>query len=181
MPRAASGALHVARVRSTSKGRTYESVLVRQTYREAGQVKHRTLASLTRLPTPVIEVIERAVRGEQLVSAQQAARACGGGGGLGPHARLRGAGGSPAQPPAGPGAGDGGGPGAAAGLQAGDHSAVVNDQSGIGPGGGGGDRGRAVWGHGLAAGAAGADRAALGQAVSGARWGGAVRPELDLR
>src|SRR6266545_3637432 len=72
MPRAASGALHVARVRSTSKGRTYESVLVRQTYREAGQVKHRTLASLTRLPTPVIEVIERAVRGEQLVSAQQA-------------------------------------------------------------------------------------------------------------
>ncbi len=45
---------------------------MRQTYREAGQVKHRTLASLTRLPTPVIEVIERAVRGEQLVSAQQA-------------------------------------------------------------------------------------------------------------
>lgn len=72
MPRATSGALHVARVRSTSKGKTYESVLVRQTYREGGRVKHRTLASLTRLPAAVIEVIERAVRGEQLVSAQRA-------------------------------------------------------------------------------------------------------------
>lgn len=72
MPHSASGALHVARVRSTRKGTTYESVLVRQTYREGRQVKHRTLASLTRLPAAVIAVIERAVRGEQLIGAQEA-------------------------------------------------------------------------------------------------------------
>ena len=64
--------MHVARVRSTTNGKTHVSVLVRQSYREGPRVKHRTLASLTRLPEPVIDLIERALRGEQFVSASEA-------------------------------------------------------------------------------------------------------------
>lgn len=64
--------MHVARTRTTVKGRTYESVLVRQSYRVGPKVKHRTLASLTHLPAHVIEVIERAIRGEALVAAHEA-------------------------------------------------------------------------------------------------------------
>jgi hypothetical protein len=66
--------MHVARTRTVVKGKAYESVLVRQSYRVGKQVKHRTLASLTRLPSEVIEVVERALRGELLVPAQQALR-----------------------------------------------------------------------------------------------------------
>ena len=45
--------MHVARVRKTIKGKTYESALLRQSYRQGQQVKHRTLASLTALPPHV--------------------------------------------------------------------------------------------------------------------------------
>ncbi|MDE3076879.1 MAG: IS1634 family transposase [Chloroflexota bacterium] len=58
--------MHVARTKTTVKGKVYESVLVRQSYRVGQQVKHRTLASLTRLPAHVIEAVERAIRGETL-------------------------------------------------------------------------------------------------------------------
>lgn len=54
----------MARTRTTVKGKVYESVLVRQSYREGVKVKHRTLASLTRLPGHVVAVIERALRGD---------------------------------------------------------------------------------------------------------------------
>jgi hypothetical protein len=56
--------MHVARTKTVVKGKTYESVLVRQSYRVGQQVKHRTLASLTRLPAHVIDAVERAIRGE---------------------------------------------------------------------------------------------------------------------
>ncbi|HSP19045.1 MAG TPA: IS1634 family transposase, partial [Myxococcaceae bacterium] len=64
--------MHVARVRSVHGGKAYVSVLLRQSYREDGKVKHRTLASLTALPPAVIELIERSLRGEQLVPADEA-------------------------------------------------------------------------------------------------------------
>ncbi|MDE3074621.1 MAG: transposase [Chloroflexota bacterium] len=56
--------MHVARTRTTVKGKVYESVLVRQSYRVGTKVKHRTLASLTRLPAHVIEAVERAIQGQ---------------------------------------------------------------------------------------------------------------------
>ena len=62
-------AMHVARVRSVHGGREYVSVLLRQSYREGGTVKHRTLASLTALPPTAIEALDRALRGETLVPA----------------------------------------------------------------------------------------------------------------
>jgi len=55
--------MHVARTKTTVKGKVYESVLVRQSYRVGQQVKHRTLASLTRLPAHVIAAVERAIQG----------------------------------------------------------------------------------------------------------------------
>jgi hypothetical protein len=66
--------MHVARVRHVQGGRTYTSVLLRQSYREGRSVKHRTLASLTALPPAVIDAIERSLRGERLVPAGEAFR-----------------------------------------------------------------------------------------------------------
>jgi hypothetical protein len=74
MSRRASGAMHVARVRHVQGGREYTSILLRQSYRVGRQVKHRTLASLTALPSAVIEAIERSLRGERLVAAGDAFR-----------------------------------------------------------------------------------------------------------
>ncbi len=74
MAKRASGAMHVARVRHVQGGRTYTSVLLRQSYRVGRQVKHRTLASLTALPAAVIDAIERSLRGERLVAAGDAFR-----------------------------------------------------------------------------------------------------------
>ena len=67
MVKRASGAMHVARVRKTIKGKTYESVLLRQSYRRGQQVKHRTLASLTALPSHVVDAIEGMLKGESWV------------------------------------------------------------------------------------------------------------------
>src|SRR5450759_1297086 len=72
MEKRATGAMHVARVRSVHGGKEYVSVLLRQSYREDGKVKHRTLASLTALPPAVIDLIERSLRGERLVPAGEA-------------------------------------------------------------------------------------------------------------
>lgn len=57
---AQSIAMHVARILSSHVGkdgrrREYESRYLRRTYREAGKVKHETLANLSALPDPAIE------------------------------------------------------------------------------------------------------------------------------
>ena len=59
--------MHVARVRRVHKGKEYVSVLLRQSYREGGTVKHRTLASLTSLPPAAVDALDRTLRGEVLV------------------------------------------------------------------------------------------------------------------
>jgi len=61
--------MHVVRVVSRQKGREYTSVLLRNSYREDGKVKKQTLANLSHLPVATIDVIERSLRGEHLVSA----------------------------------------------------------------------------------------------------------------
>ncbi|MFI5269043.1 MAG: IS1634 family transposase, partial [Chloroflexota bacterium] len=64
--------MHVVRVRKVEKGKTYESALLRQSYREGQQVKKRTIASLTALPSEAIDAIERILQGEHLVAASDA-------------------------------------------------------------------------------------------------------------
>ena len=66
--------MHVARVRRVHKDKEYVSVLLRQSYRDGGKVRHRTLASLTALPPAAIEALERTLRGETLVPAETAFR-----------------------------------------------------------------------------------------------------------
>src|SRR6266498_2469551 len=68
----ASGACHVAEITRSHGGRRYRSYLLRRTYRHDGKVKHETLANLSRLPAPTIELIRRAVRGDALVTPDDA-------------------------------------------------------------------------------------------------------------
>ena len=53
--------------------RTYETHLLRRSYREDGRVKNETVANLSHLPGPTIEVIRRSLAGEVLVAASAAA------------------------------------------------------------------------------------------------------------
>jgi hypothetical protein len=48
------------------------AILLRESYRENGKVKNRTLANLTCLPQHSIEVLRRSLKGENLVSPQEA-------------------------------------------------------------------------------------------------------------
>ncbi|MGH9072176.1 MAG: IS1634 family transposase, partial [Acidimicrobiales bacterium] len=71
MPRRVSGAMHVANVPSRQGDREYRSYLLRQSYREGGKVKHRTLANLSMLPLPAIEAIRSVLKGEPVGSLDQ--------------------------------------------------------------------------------------------------------------
>ena len=61
--------MHVVRVVSRQKGREYVSTLLRNSYREDGKVKKQTLANLSHLPEPIIELIRRSLAGEAFVAA----------------------------------------------------------------------------------------------------------------
>ena len=66
--------MHVARnrrryVSKSGEERTYESVLLRRTYRDGGKVKHETLANLKALPEASIAAVEATLRGQRLVPA----------------------------------------------------------------------------------------------------------------
>ena|ERR1700683_110211 len=74
---ARGGAMHVARnqrtyVAKSGEQRTYESVLVRRTYRDGGKVRHETLANLSALPAEAVSAIEATLKGDRLVPAGQA-------------------------------------------------------------------------------------------------------------
>src|SRR5215469_17296263 len=71
-------AMHVARIKSShtdrqGRERQYESRLLRHTYRDGGQVRHKTLANLSKMPDAVVDAVEAALKGEVLVPAGQAA------------------------------------------------------------------------------------------------------------
>jgi len=59
-----TNAMHVAKVVRPYKDREYVYHFVRQSYREDGKVKHRTLANLSHLPGPVIALVRRALAGD---------------------------------------------------------------------------------------------------------------------
>jgi hypothetical protein len=66
--------MHVAKVVRPYKDREYTYWFLRQTYREDGKVKHRTLANLSALPADVIELVARALKGERFTPAGAALR-----------------------------------------------------------------------------------------------------------
>ncbi len=72
------GAVHVTTHRrhyvdKNGQEKTYETHLLRRSYREDGKAKNETVANLSHLPGHVIEVIRRSLAGETLVPADQAA------------------------------------------------------------------------------------------------------------
>jgi hypothetical protein len=69
------GGMHAARVRSrhvdkAGQTRENESVLLRRTFREGGKVRHQRLGNLSHLPSEVVELVERSLRGERFVPAE---------------------------------------------------------------------------------------------------------------
>jgi len=74
----ATGKVHVVRVTKTGyvdkqgNRRDYSSAYLRRTYREAGKVKNETVANLSALPDPVIDLIDAGLKGTQLVPAGEA-------------------------------------------------------------------------------------------------------------
>jgi hypothetical protein len=64
--------MHVATTRRHYNGKTYETHLLRRSYRQDGKVKHETLANLSHLPTEAIELVRRTLKGETFVAAADA-------------------------------------------------------------------------------------------------------------
>jgi transposase len=69
-----SAAIHVAKIVRKHNGKIYVSYLLRQSYRENGQVKHRTVGNLSHLPEALIDIIRRALSGEDFISSDEAFR-----------------------------------------------------------------------------------------------------------
>lgn len=67
-----SGAVHVARVVRKYKDREYVSWLLRRSYRDAGKVKHETLANLSALPVHAIAALRSSLAGRPMVDADEA-------------------------------------------------------------------------------------------------------------
>ena len=62
---ARNGPVHVATTRRVYKGKTYQTHLLRRSYREGGKVKHQTLGNISHLPAHLIETIRQELRGER--------------------------------------------------------------------------------------------------------------------
>lgn len=67
-------AKHVAKIERKHGGRTYVSYLLRQSYRAEGKVKHRTLANLSHLSEPLLDLIRRSLQGEVFQSSDDSVR-----------------------------------------------------------------------------------------------------------
>ena len=72
MARRSNGAVHVATITKRVGDREYVSHLLRQSYREGGKVKNRTLANISFLPLTAIDVLRRSLAGETLVAPSEA-------------------------------------------------------------------------------------------------------------
>src|SRR5438067_8186418 len=70
----ASGAMHVAKIERKHGNRTYVSYLLRQSYRQDGQVKHRTLGNLSHLPQRLIDLVRRSLQGETFLASDEVVR-----------------------------------------------------------------------------------------------------------
>jgi hypothetical protein len=67
-----SGPVHVSITRRHYKGKTYETVLLRRSYREGGTVKNETVGNLSHLPAHVIDAIRAMLAGREFVDVEAA-------------------------------------------------------------------------------------------------------------
>lgn len=63
--------VHVVTTSRSYKGKIYRNHLLRRSYRENGKVKKKTVANLTRLGDGIVELIRRALHGEDMVPANE--------------------------------------------------------------------------------------------------------------
>ena len=64
--------MHVATTRRRHGDREYTTTLLRQSYREDGKVRHRTLANLSHLPQETVELVRASLKGTSFVPAGEA-------------------------------------------------------------------------------------------------------------
>jgi hypothetical protein len=64
--------MHIVSVRKEVKGKAYVSHLLRRSFREDGHVKSETLANLSNLPEQAVAAIKAILKGERLVSPNEA-------------------------------------------------------------------------------------------------------------
>lgn len=55
--------MYVETIKSVVKGKSYISYLVRETYREKGKIKHRTISNISKLPKEQIDLIKKSLKG----------------------------------------------------------------------------------------------------------------------
>jgi len=67
-----SGRVHVATTKRNYKGKTYQTHLLRRTFRDGSQVKHETLGNISHLPDSLIDIIRRSLAGESFLPAAEA-------------------------------------------------------------------------------------------------------------
>jgi len=67
-----SGRVHVATTTRHYRGKTYQSHLLRRTFRVGSQVQHETLGNISHLPPDLIHLIRRCLAGEKFLPAAQA-------------------------------------------------------------------------------------------------------------
>lgn len=56
--------MYVEEIKIKRKDKTYTTVLIRETFRESGRIKHRTLANISKLPPSVILQVKQALAGK---------------------------------------------------------------------------------------------------------------------
>ena len=64
--------MHVTTTRRRHGDREYTTTLLRQSYREGGKVRHRTLANLSHLPEATVELVRASLAGTTFVPANEA-------------------------------------------------------------------------------------------------------------
>jgi len=67
-----SGPVHVVTTKRHYKGKTYQTHLLRRSYRQGKTVKNETLGNLSHLPDAVIDLVRRALRGETFAPVSEA-------------------------------------------------------------------------------------------------------------
>src|SRR5947209_8779233 len=72
--RDSGGAMPGAKIVRKHRGKTYVSHRLRQSYRQDGKVKHRTLGNLSPLPPCILGLVQRSLAGEAFVSPAEAFR-----------------------------------------------------------------------------------------------------------
>ena len=55
--------MHISEVRSVKNGKKYRSTLIRESYRENGKVKKRTIANISKLPPEHVLQLKMSLKG----------------------------------------------------------------------------------------------------------------------